>query len=76
MIDTSIRAICFGDVTVKSKVSDQKCQINKIIVVNLFIGEIAADIVYIIYWMQKYHINKFQIDNNYCCKPFYWGNCI
>ena len=51
-----IRVICFGDVTVRSKVSDQKChikchinkcQINKIIVANLFIGEIAADIVYI-----------------------------
>ena len=52
----NIRVICFGDVTVRSKVSDQKChikchinkcQINKIIVANLFIGEIAADIVYI-----------------------------
>ena len=32
---------------VRSKVSHQKCQINKIIVANLFIGEIAADIVYI-----------------------------
>ena len=62
--------------SVRSKVSDQKSQINKIFVVNLFIGEIAADIVYIIYWMQKCHINKCQIDNNYCCKPFYWGNCI
>ena len=38
--------------SVRSKVSHQKChinkcQINKIIVANLFIGEIAADIVYI-----------------------------
>ena len=48
--------------SVRSKVSHQKCQINKIIVVNLFIGEIAADIVYIIYWMQKCHINKCHIN--------------
>ena len=70
LITTYIRAICFGDVTVKSKVSDQKChinkcQINKIIVANLFIGEIAADIVYI----QKLNLQELDLSTQHDNEP-------
>ena len=72
-INVFLLITCYRDSQIKSvrsKVSHQKChinkcQINKIIVANLFIGEIAADIVYI----QKLNLQELDLSTQHDNEP-------